>query len=281
MSSKAMSLKGKIRHYAQKNKIAAQVVLQNYMFERFLARLERSAYYDRFVIKGGMLVAALVGLDTRSTMDMDATLRNLPLEEGQIRQVVEQISAVPLEDDVVFVFRSLAPIRKDDRYGGFCVRLDAIYDTIVTPLSIDISTGDIMTPAPVPYELTGLFDESVKIHLWGYNVETVLAEKAETILSRGIFNTRPRDFYDIYILSKTQSYDTSLFLEALHATAAHRGSSGIIAAPSAVLAQISTSDDLQKMWAKYQRTFPYAKDISYQETVVALKRLLHLEGGTS
>ena len=136
MSSKAMSLKAKIRNYAKKNNIAAQVVLQNYMFERFLARLSESEYKDKFVIKGGMLIAAIVGLDTRSTMDLDATLRGLPLTEDQIRRAVESIGNVSLEDEVSFHIVSIEPIRKDDRYGGLRVRVDAIYDTMSTPLSM-------------------------------------------------------------------------------------------------------------------------------------------------
>ncbi len=119
---------------------------------------------------------------------------------------------------------SIDPIRNNDSYGGFCVRIDAIYDTIVTPLSIDISTGDVITPGAVLYEFGGIFDENVLISLWGYNIETVMAEKAETILSLSVFNTRPRDYYDAYILSTTQEYDRRLFEEALSATAEHRGS---------------------------------------------------------
>jgi len=274
MSSKAMSLKGRINHYAKKNNIAAQVVLQNYMFERFLERLSKSKYQEKFVIKGGMLVAAIVGLDTRSTMDLDATLRNLPLTEEQITQAIQSICGIGLKDEVAFKVVSVASIRKDDRYGGFCIRMDAVYDTIVTPLSIDISTGDVMTPSAVPYEFSSIFDESVRIRLWGYNIETVMAEKVETILSRGIFSTRPRDYYDIYILGTTQKYDKALFLEALSATAEHRGSKAILSAPEAIFENISESRDLRQMWAKYQKKFPYAQDVTYEAIIEVLRSLL-------
>lgn len=274
MSSKAMSLKGRINHYAKKNNIAAQVVLQNYMFERFLERLSKSEYQEKFVIKGGMLVAAIVGLDTRSTMDLDATLRNLPLTEEQITQAIQSICGIDLKDEVAFKVVSVASIRKDDRYGGFCIRMDAVYDTIVTPLSIDISTGDVMTPSAVPYEFSSIFDESVRIRLWGYNIETVMAEKVETILSRGIFSTRPRDYYDIYILGTTQKYDKALFLEALSATAEHRGSKAILSAPEAIFENISESRDLRQMWAKYQKKFPYAQDVTYEAIIEVLRSLL-------
>lgn len=253
MSSKAMSLKGKIKNYAKNNNIAAQVVLQNYMFERFLERLSLSEYSDKFVVKGGMLIAAIVGLDTRSTMDLDTTLRNLPLTEEQISVALSAICKIELKDDVLFKIKSVLPIRKDDVYGGYCVRLDAIYDTIVTPLSIDISTGDIITPAAIKYEFGGIFDEDVKISLWGYNIETVMAEKVETILSRGVFTSRPRDFYDVFILGTTQKYDKEVFKEALKATAIHRGSLRKIADINGIIEQISLNTDLKNMWEKYRR----------------------------
>lgn len=274
MSSKAMSLKAKIRNYAKDNRIAAQVVLQNYMFERFLARLSRSEYRDKFVIKGGMLIAAIVGLDTRSTMDLDTTLKGLPLTEEIILDAVNTISIIDLGDDVSFETISIDPIRKDDIYGGYCVRINAIYDTIVTPLSIDVSTGDVITPGAVLYEFGGIFDESVQISLWGYNIETVMAEKVETILSRGVFNTRPRDYYDAYILSTTQEYDRQMFEEALSATAEHRGSTENIADRARIIERISENNDLQNMWKKYQQRFTYASGIKYADIMKALRELL-------
>ncbi len=273
MSSKAMSLKGRIKNYAKNNNIAAQVVLQNYMFERFLERLSMSEYSEKFVVKGGMLIAAIVGLDTRSTMDLDTTLRNLPLTEEQISLSLSSICKIDLNDDVSFVIKSIVPIRKDDIYGGYCVRMDAIYDTIVTPLSIDISTGDIITPEAVQYEFGGIFDENVKIVLWGYNIETVMAEKVETILSRGVFTTRPRDFYDVYILATTQKYDKKVFKEALKATAIHRGSMERISDVNGIIVQISSSIDLKNMWDKYQKKFAYAKEISFFDLISSIENL--------
>lgn len=168
----------------------------------------------------------------------------------------------------------MSPIRKDDVYGGYCVRVDAIYDTIVTPLSIDVSTGDIITPEAVKYEFGGIFDETVKITLWGYNIETVMAEKVETILSRGVFTTRPRDFYDVYILGTTQEYDREIFKEALKATAIHRGSLEKIADVKEIIEQISSNADLKNMWGKYQRKFAYASDISYESIMDTLCALM-------
>lgn len=273
MSSKAMSLKGKIKNYAKSKSIAAQVVLQNYMFERFLARLSMSDYREKFVVKGGMLIAAIVGLDTRSTMDLDTTLRNLPLTEEKVMEAVENICKITLGDDVIFEVKSIAPIRKDDRYGGFCVRLDAIYDTIVPPLSIDVSTGDVITPEAVEYEFSGIFDEEIRIKMWGYNIESVMAEKVETILSRGIFNTRPRDFYDVYILGTTQRYDKKIFLKALEATAIHRGSREQIIDKTGIIEKLSASEELIQMWEKYRKKFSYASEIQYADVMDVLIKM--------
>ena len=221
-----------------------------------------------------MLIAAIVGLDTRSTMDLDTTLRNLPLTEEKILDAVNTICKIDMKDDVVFAVKSIEPIRKDDIYGGYCVRLDAVYDTIVTPLSIDVSTGDVITPAAVKYEFSGIFDEDIQISLWGYNIETVIAEKVETILRRGVFTTRPRDYYDVYILGTTQEYDKDIYKEALKATAEHRGSREQISDVEGILQQISESDDLKDMWRKYQKKFAYAGEISYENVLKVLKKIV-------
>ena len=247
------------------------------MFERFLERLSRSEYQQKFVIKGGMLVTAIVGIDTRATMDLDTTLRNLPLTEPQIREAITAICSVSVDDEVSFQMISIEPIRKDDVYGGYRVRLDATYDTVLTPLSIDISTGDVITPNPKAYELRGMFNPDLRISLWGYNVETILAEKVETILRRGVLSTRPRDFYDVYILEKTQDYQPELFREALEATAEHRGSTGTLQNTEAIIARLENSEDLRRQWARYQRQFPYAVDIPYALLMESLRRILNTE----
>lgn len=275
-TAKAMSLRAKINNYAKEHGILAQVVLQNYMFECLLDRISRSKYVDNFVIKGGILVSSLVGLDVRSTMDMDTTLVHLSLTEEKIKEVVNAIIAVPADDGVVFNFVSVEPIRKDDVYGGFCLRLDAKYESIETPLSIDISTGDVITPKPMNYGYKRLFNSENVIPLRSYPLETVLAEKIETIITRGILNTRPRDFYDVYILTKTQGYNAETLRKAIFATAEHRGTKAIMEAETNNrLAVIENSSELQSQWAKYQKKFPYAKDITYQETVNAVKEVIH------
>ncbi len=234
-----------------------------------------SEYRENFVVKGGMLIAAIVGLDTRSTMDLDTTLRNLPLTEEKITEAIAAICKIDMKDDVVFTIKSIVPIRKDDIYGGYCVRLDAVYDTIVTPLSIDVSTGDVITPNAVKYEFSGIFDEDIRISLWGYNIETVIAEKVETILRRGVLTTRPRDYYDVYILGTTQEYDNGTFKDALKATAEYRGSAEQISDVDGILKQISKSNDLEDMWMKYQKKFSYASNISYENVLEVLRKIVY------
>jgi predicted nucleotidyltransferase component of viral defense system len=272
--SNAMSLKARIRNIAKQKNIPAQVILQNYMFERLLVRLSESEYKEKFVLKGGMLVAAIVGLDNRATMDLDTTLKNLPLTPEAIRSALEQICSIPMDDDVTFEIGTISPIRDDDIYGGYRVMLNARFDTLLTPLSIDVSTGDAITPHAVSYQFSEIFDDEKSYELWAYNIETVMAEKVETILRRGVFNTRPRDFYDAYILATTQKFDKAVFREALSATAAHRGTADQIADVPEILHQIETSPELRNMWEKYRRQFAYAEKIEYVQIMGVLKTLV-------
>lgn len=271
--SNAMSLKAKIRNVAKEKNIPAQVILQNYMFERLLVRLSVSEYKEKFVLKGGMLVAAIVGLDNRATMDMDTTLKNLPLTPEVIRSALEDICNIEFDDGVLFEIGTISPIREDDIYGGYRVMLSAKFDTLLTPLSIDVSTGDAITPHAVQYNFSEIFDSGKSYELWAYNIETVLAEKVETILRRGVFNTRPRDFYDAFILSKTQNFDKDVFVDALRATANHRGTTQQIADVPGILKNIEESKELVTMWDKYRKQFAYAADIEYSQIITALKTL--------
>lgn len=272
--SNAMSLKAKIRNIAKQKNIPAQVIMQNYMFERLLTRLSVSDYKDKFVLKGGMLVAAIVGLDNRATMDLDTTLKNLPLTPESIKTALTEICSISCDDDVVFELGNISPIREDDIYGGYRVMIKAKYETILTSLSIDVSTGDAITPNPVEYTFSEIFDDEKSYRLWAYNIETVMAEKVETILRRSIFNTRPRDFYDAYILSTTQRFDKALFAEALKATATHRGTTEQIANIPVIMKNIEESAELRAMWEKYRKQFAYAENIEYSAILTELKKLV-------
>ena len=272
--SKALSLKAQIRNIAKQKNLPAQVILQNYMFERLLVRLSASEYKEKFVLKGGMLVAAIVGLDNRATMDMDTTLKNLPLTPEAIRSALEDVCGIAFDDGVLFEIGTISPIREDDIYGGYRVMLNAKFDTLLTPLSIDVSAGDAITPHAVQYSFSEIFDDEKSYDLWAYNIETVMAEKVETILRRGVFNTRPRDFYDVYILTTTQKFDKTVFADALKATANHRGTTQQIADVSDILQNTEESQELKTMWDKYRKQFAYATDIEYSQIITVLKHLL-------
>ena len=269
-----MQLKAIVKKKAIENNITAQLVMQNYMLERLLDRISRSKYKYNFIIKGGFLISAIVGLDTRTTMDLDTTLKNLPLTPESIEKSLNEIFEIDLQDDVIFKLKGVSPIREDDIYGGYRVALDAIYETIITPMTIDVSTGDVITPNAVKFNFTGIFDDELKFELWAYNIETVLAEKVETILRRNVFNTRPRDFYDTYILITTQEFDKKLFAEALEKTIEHRGTRNQINDYMDTLVIIENSEVLKRMWNNYQKQFAYAKDISFEMACSVIKNLL-------
>ena len=273
MSGNGMSLKAKIRNLARKKDMSAQVVLQNYMFERFLERLSISKYKDNFILKGGMLIAALVGIDNRATMDMDATIKNYPINVESLTKAINEICSITIDDNVSFSFSGIEAIRDDDAYGGYRVSIISDYDTITTPMQIDITTGDAITPKEVQYLFKMIFEEGC-IGVWAYNIETVLAEKVETILRRGELNTRPRDFYDVYILTKTQSVDLSVFVEALRSTAKHRETIHIFNDISNRLAEISGNEALKSRWLKYTKDYRYADGITYENLMDALRVLI-------
>ena len=274
MSTKSTSLKAKIRNMAEEKKLSAQVLLQNYMFERFLERLSKSEYRDRFVVKGGILIAALVGVETRSTMDLDVSIRAYPLNTEHIKIALENICSVDVVDGIFFSLERIRQIRRDDEYGGIRASLESVYDSIITHLSVDITSGDAITPSAVRYGFKTLFDKNKEIALWAYNIETILAEKVETILRRGTFNSRLRDFYDVYILVRTQIFSLSVFQQALEATAERRATTEQIRDVGSILKDIESSNDLKTLWLKYQSEYHYARDITYEDTVYALKRLL-------
>lgn len=272
--SEVMSLKARIRNIAKHKNIPAQVILQNYMLERLLVRLSISEYKDKFVIKGGMLVAAIVGLDNRATMDMDTTLKNLPLTPEFISKALKSICSISCDDGVIFEVGKILLIRDDDIYGGYRVMLSARFDTLIVPMSIDVSTGDVITPHAVPHKFFEIFDNEKSYKLLAYNIETILAEKVETILRRGVFNTRPRDFYDTYILSTTKNFDKNLFTKALAATATHRGTIKQINNMLEIIKSIEDSSELKIMWDKYRKQFAYASNIEYDQIIAVLKNLI-------
>lgn len=261
-----MQLKAFIRKKAAEKNISAQLVMQNYMLERLLERISLSKYKQNFILKGGFLISAIVGLDTRATMDLDTTIRGFTLTHESIREIFEEICAIEISDDVHFELTDISDIREGDDYPGIRVSLKANYPPISVPLTVDVTTGDVITPGEIEYTFFLLFDDRT-ISIFAYNLETVLAEKIETVLSRGVANTRPRDFYDIHILWALRGAECSrkTLLQALERTADKRGSREVLNLYTDIVAEIRESKQLRKFWEKYQRTFDYAKDISFDD----------------
>ncbi len=271
----AMGLKALIKNISKEKKISAQLVMQNFMLERLLERISVSEYQPNFILKGGFLIAAMVGLDTRATMDMDATIKGLPVNEESIMKMFEDICKIELNDDVTFAFRSIGDIRDGDEYSGYRIALTANYYPMVVPLKLDITTGDKITPSEIDFSFKLLLEDR-SIPVLAYNLETVLAEKLETIISRGDQNTRPRDYYDIYILTKLQSshIHVEILKTALEITAGKRGSGDIIYRYEEIIDTVQKSGVMQKQWSNYQQDYEYATDIDFTEACFAVLRLM-------
>ena len=278
MINTAKQLKDLIRNLAKKNSADAQILMRNYMMERFLERIALSEYRDKFILKGGMLVAAIVGVDARSTMDLDATIKGTDVTVENIENLVAAVCSVPIDDGVRFQLKSISEIMDEAEYPGIRVSMTALFDGVVTPLKIDISTGDAITPREVRYSFK-LMLEDRSIDIWAYNLETVLAEKLETILTRATANTRMRDFYDVFILLQLHgdTLDPVLFREALLATAAKRGTESSLADAEERLDEIEENPVMRKLWNAYQKKFSYAADLEWSTVMVAAHKLTRLE----
>lgn len=277
MIKTARQLKDLIRNLAKKNAADAQVLMRNYMMERFLERLSLSEYRDKFILKGGMLVAAMVGLDARSTMDLDATVRGTNVTVEDIENLITTIVAVPINDGVTFQLKSISEIMDEAEYPGIRVSMSAIFDGVVTPLKIDISTGDAITPKEVRYSFKLMLEER-SIEILAYNLETVLAEKLETIITRTTTNTRMRDFYDIYVLVQLHgsTLNPQVLHDALPATARKRGTENHLAGAGEVFDEVENSPVMQKLWEAYRKKFSYASDVEWPMVMQAVRGLFQL-----
>ncbi len=267
ITNNPMQLKAFIKKKAAEKNISAQLVMQNCMMERLLERVSLSRYKENFILKGGFLIAAIVGLDTRATMDLDATIKGFTLTHETIQAIFEDICKIEVEDDVTFSVVRITDIRETDDYPGIRIGLTASYPPLNVPLTVDVTTGDKITPREIEYTFRLLFDER-SISILAYNLETILAEKMETVLSRNIANTRPRDFYDVYILYTLRRSECSpeILKIALEETAKKRGSLAVLTQYESILNNIKNSPNMRDFWARYQKEFDYAKDISFDNT---------------
>lgn len=274
MIKTSKQLKDLIRNLSRKKSADAQILLRNYMMERFLERISVSEYKDRFILKGGMLVAAMVGLNARSTMDLDATVKGTDVNMKDIKDIIRSIISIPLEDNVVFHIKGISEIMDEAEYPGVRISMETSFDDVVTPLKIDISTGDVITPREIRYNFPLMLEER-SIEVWAYNLETVLAEKLETIISRNVSNTRMRDFYDIYILCQIHGGNllAPVLRDALIATAKKRGTFIQMKDAAAVFDEIEQSPTMKKLWKSYQKKYSYASELSWYMVMSSVRTL--------
>ena len=267
-------LKALVRNLSKEKNIEAEIILRNFMLERFLERISVSKYKDNFILKGGMLIAAIVGIDTRSTMDLDATLKGRILAEIEVISIIRDIIAIPVDDSVMFTYKNIEEIREEAEYPGYRVSVEAVFDKTRQTLKIDITTGDFVTPKEIRYSFKLLF-ENRTIDIWAYNIETVLAEKFETAITRGITNSRMRDFYDIYILTTMQNIhiDVDIFRAALKKTVEKRHTEQQMSDITGVVNNIYNDAVMIGLWERYRQKYSYAENITWEMTVNAVRWL--------
>lgn len=273
MQRNTMSFKAIINNIAKENKVSAQSVLQTYMLERLLERISVSNYKNNFILKGGFLISAMLGIDSRTTMDMDTTIKGFSLTEENINKILTEICSIDLNDNVRFWIKKIELIREDDDYGGYRVTFESNYnENMPVILKIDITTGDKITYKEIEYSFS-LMLEDRKINVWSYNIETIIAEKFESIIKRGVLGTRIRDFYDIYMLMNTQNknIDMNVLKNAILETAKHRESTDIIKDWKETLELIKNDINMQNQWKKYQKNNFYAEDIEYSELISTIE----------
>ena len=270
-----MQLKVRVNSMAKEAGIPAQALMQSYLLERMLERLSRSKWRNNVIIKGGVLISSLVGVRSRTTMDLDTTVRGFALTHESAERAFRDIATVQADDDWKFEFDRTEDIRETDEYAGIRVHLKGIYASMVVPLTVDVTTGDRITPDAVEYSYPLLFDEG-DISLMAYPIETVLVEKLETVVSRGVANTRPRDFYDIHVLLgvKRSDIDMGMLRNALASTCEKRNSQAAIERWAEVLDDVAGDAVMQAQWVKYVRKNPFAKRISLQECCETAKAVL-------
>ena len=273
MITTARQLKDLVRNLSKKKSADAQILMRNYMMERFLERISLSEYKNQFILKGGMLVAAMVGLDARATMDLDATIKGTNVSVEDVEMIISKIISIPLNDGVLFRIKRISEIMEEADYPGVRVSMETKFDGVITPLKIDISTGDIITPREIKYNFN-LMLENRTIEVWAYNLETVLAEKLETVISRNVTNTRMRDFYDIYILQKLhgEQLKKQVLWNALVATARKRGTLEQINSGDRreIFDEIEISSVMENLWKTYQKNYSYAADISWHTVMKSI-----------
>lgn len=268
-------IKGRIKSVAKQNNADARTLMRIYMMERFLERLAQSEYRDNFIIKGGILVTAMIGVAHRSTMDIDTSMKNLNLSAEDALRVVNQVKDIDLDDGVSFDVKDVSNIMDEMEYPGIRVTMNANVGRLITPLKIDISTGDVITPRAIEFNYDLLLEDR-SISLWSYNLETILAEKLQTVLARGILNTRMRDFYDIRMLLDTyeDKVNKAVLKDAFAATCKKRGTDHLQEQAEEIIKIIEADEQLRVLWRAYQKKYSYAAEIDYASVIRDVRKLM-------
>lgn len=269
-------IKGRIKSVAKQNNADARTLMRIYMMESFLERLAQSEYRDNFIIKGGILVTAMIGVAHRSTMDIDTSMKNLNLSAEDALRVVNQVKDIDLDDGVSFEVKDVSNIMDEMEYPGIRVTMNANVGRLITPLKIDISTGDVITPRAIEFNYDLLLEDR-SISLWSYNLETILAEKLQTVLARGILNTRMRDFYDIRMLLDTyeDKVNKAVLKDAFAATCKKRGTDHLQEQAEEIIKIIEADEQLQVLWRAYQKKYSYAAEIDYASVISGVRKLMN------
>ncbi|MDK8252928.1 MAG: nucleotidyl transferase AbiEii/AbiGii toxin family protein [Dialister micraerophilus] len=262
------SIKGKIRNLAEKKNLKSQEILQIYFFERFLDRLSKSQYKNNFVIKGGFLISSLIGIENRTTMDMDTTIKGIALKEERIKEIVQEIINISVDDGIKFEIKDISYIREEDEYENFRVSLIANVGKTKNPMKLDLTTGDAITPREIEYTYPCIFSKEA-IKIMAYPVETILAEKYETIIRRNITTTRMRDFYDLYTLYKLKKdqINYEILKEAVERTSKKRGSWEIMQDYEELIEDIKEDSYLRSLWEVYLSENKYIGGLTFDKVV--------------
>lgn len=266
------SLKAKLRNLSEKTNITSNYLLQSFMFEGLLRRISVSQYKEKFIIKGGMLLTSIFGVNLRATMDLDATLKGLPLNEDTITKIFAELIEVDVKDDITFEIVGIKEIREEDAYGGYSINLKANLDNLWTHLIVDITTGDIITYKEVEFDYKTLFDNET-INILSYNYETIIAEKYESIISRNIDNSRMKDYYDLYMFVnlKWNDINKDVLYQAIRNTSKKRETTNDIDNSEENIKKIEEDNHIRNLWVDYQNKYDYAKDIEFEDVIVAIK----------
>jgi predicted nucleotidyltransferase component of viral defense system len=258
---------------ADKN-VPYEILYQNFFFERFLERLSVSMYKDRLIIKGGFLMTSLLGIDERTTADVDMTMRSITMDDVVIRRVIDQIIDIDVDDGCVFEITNISKTRHDDQYDGSRVTILGMFHSLRFHFKVDLTTGDKITPAPIKKTFTLTVIEK-DIELFAYNYETVLAEKLQTILSRGVATTRAKDYFDVYsILIKKDLIDYALLSKAFKETMAHRHTIYRREEITEIMDSIISSSEMNELWNKYQSDYPFARHLKFDLVLSKVQELL-------